>query len=242
MESRTYREQETIVLRDGLSSIPASERARVMAVVPGPARARPLPARSLVRVPRQARAVATVHAILDAATSVVGEDGAHFTVDRVAEVARIQSGSLYHYFGKREMILTGVLERAALELQELLRRILEAQRPPVSSERRRVGLEALASALEPYAPVLSAFQYETTPLVRERMREFETRVRECLQGLATEEQSQGRGPEDPARFVAFEGISLAVLRWVAERPPFVSRASLVDTLEALHRGMTLAAS
>jgi len=58
------------------------------------------------RNPKQARAQATVGAVLEAAFQILEEDGeARLTTNLIAERAGVSIGTLYQYFEDREAIL-----------------------------------------------------------------------------------------------------------------------------------------
>ena len=64
--------------------------------------------------PRQARAVATVTAILDAAARILSEDSyAAASTNRIAERAGVSIGSLYEYFPGKEAIFAQLRRREA---------------------------------------------------------------------------------------------------------------------------------
>jgi AcrR family transcriptional regulator len=71
--------------------------------------------------PRQARAEATVEAILEAATRIFSEghfDG--FNTNRVAEIAGVSIGSLYQYFPSKEALTAALIERAQKSLADAI--------------------------------------------------------------------------------------------------------------------------
>jgi AcrR family transcriptional regulator len=64
------------------------------------------------RAPRQKRSRATYDAIVEAAARVFAESGlAAATTARIAEVAGVSPGSMYHYFPSKESLVTAVFER-----------------------------------------------------------------------------------------------------------------------------------
>lgn len=117
------------------------------------------PAASPRKVPLQARAQATVTAILEATLQVLGEDGAAITTTRVAEVAGVSVGTLYQYFPNREAMLHALFaehlevaartvedaagdgsEPLAVVVERVVRAVLavKAARAPVSERLQRV--------------------------------------------------------------------------------------------------------
>ncbi|UOA25675.1 TetR/AcrR family transcriptional regulator [Pseudosulfitobacter sp. DSM 107133] len=73
------------------------------------------------KTPKQARAKASVEAILQGAAHILQTGGLdHLTTNRVAEVAGVSIGTLYQYFPSKDAILTQLIrEKRALLLQEL---------------------------------------------------------------------------------------------------------------------------
>jgi AcrR family transcriptional regulator len=66
------------------------------------------------RTPRQARARATVDAILVAAAHILRSDGIErLTTNRVARVAGVSVGSLYQYFPNKQALVDALRERYA---------------------------------------------------------------------------------------------------------------------------------
>jgi AcrR family transcriptional regulator len=96
--------------------------------------------------PSQARAVALIDAILDAAIQVLMAEGAHrFTTARVAERAGVSVGSLYQYFPNKAAILFRLQSDEWRRTTALLRSILEdTDRPPL--ERVRILAHAFIAS------------------------------------------------------------------------------------------------
>ncbi|MDE0366729.1 MAG: TetR/AcrR family transcriptional regulator [Gammaproteobacteria bacterium] len=82
---------------------------------------------SLRKRPRQARAIATVDAILDAAARILTEDGyAAASTNRIAERAGVSIGSLYEYFPGKEAIFAELRRR---EGHKFYRELIAQPRP-----------------------------------------------------------------------------------------------------------------
>ncbi|MFK7915743.1 MAG: TetR/AcrR family transcriptional regulator [Pseudomonadales bacterium] len=84
------------------------------------------PAEALYRLrkqPRQARAKATVQAVLDASARILVEVGyAGANTNRIAEIAGISIGSLYEYFPGKEAIFAELRRREGLKTYQQLMR------------------------------------------------------------------------------------------------------------------------
>ncbi len=77
------------------------------------------------RNPKQARAQATVGAVLEAAFQILEEDGeARLTTNLIAERAGVSIGTLYQYFEDREAILAAMGQRQAEATRERITSII----------------------------------------------------------------------------------------------------------------------
>lgn len=77
------------------------------------------------RNPKQARARATVDAILEAAFQILESDGlTHLTTSRIADRAGVSIGTLYQYFPDREAILLEMGQRHSDAMREKITSIL----------------------------------------------------------------------------------------------------------------------
>ena len=73
------------------------------------------------KLPRQARAQATVDAILDATAHILVRGGvAAVNTNRVADAAGVSIGSLYQYFPGKDALLTALRRRHCEEMRSLL--------------------------------------------------------------------------------------------------------------------------
>jgi AcrR family transcriptional regulator len=92
------------------------------------------PALSLRNVPIQARSRQRLAAVLDAAETVLAEEGVDaFTTNRVAEVAGIPVGSVYRFFAAKEAIVEALAMRFWAEFAELVSAVAESdERDPLS--------------------------------------------------------------------------------------------------------------
>ena len=84
--------------------------------------------------PRQARAVATIEAILEAAAQILQKEGEEaLTTAKVADRAGVSIGSLYQYFPNKEAVLLALIRREREAIgAEVARKIAESE--PKSGE------------------------------------------------------------------------------------------------------------
>lgn len=122
-----------------------------------------LPLSSLLKVPRQRRSVEMIHLILDAAIRVLQDEGIiGFNTNRVAEVAGVSVGTLYQYFGNKEMLVAGIVERGVLDSEVLLRENLLVMGDAGPRRVIEAGLRGILAQLQPYR-VLLAEVFQVTP-------------------------------------------------------------------------------
>lgn len=89
------------------------------------------------KLPRQRRAIATVDALLEAATYILAKQGlAGFTANKVAEKAGVNIASLYQYFPNKEALLFHIVQQTWARQLERLAPIL-ARPDPNHAEKLR---------------------------------------------------------------------------------------------------------
>jgi len=72
----------------------------------------PKPNISPKKLPRQRRAIATVDALIEAATYILAREGlAGYTANKVAEKAGVNIASLYQYFPNKEALLFHIVQQ-----------------------------------------------------------------------------------------------------------------------------------
>jgi AcrR family transcriptional regulator len=104
------------------------------------------------KVPRQARSLATVDVILDAAALLLVDEGYdQATTNRIAERAGVSIGSLYQYFPNRESVISAVAHRLKDRIATpLWRAMSEKPEPDLRSQITgglRTSIASHASAL-----------------------------------------------------------------------------------------------
>ncbi len=190
-----------------------------------------LPVNALLKVPRQARSITTVVAILDAAVLVLNQgDPAHFTTNRVAKVAGVSVGTLYQYFASKDALLAGVLERGLLHLEDTLYGVA-APAGTSLEDVLSVTLTRVVAGLEPFGPLL-AVMLSTSPMlsVNGIFPLLEPRLTSAVHRvLLTRPDVRVEGGA-AAFYVAMNSTIMVALRWLVERPGWLSRDELVGAL------------
>ncbi|WP_433566829.1 TetR/AcrR family transcriptional regulator [Nocardia sp. CA-151230] len=152
------------------------------------------------KTPRQQRSEFTFDAILDAAARLFQQHGyAATTTNKVAELAGVSIGTLYHYIPNKDALLYALAERhlrdgAAELLSEAAQ--LRSEQPSLAETVRR--LITAVTRLHTTAPHMHRLLYEQaprTPASTEKLKQFE----QLLAGEVTFHLSRlGVGGTDPA--------------------------------------------
>lgn len=100
--------------------------------------------------PKQARAKATVAAILQGTARILERDGLDkFNTNRVAEVAGVSIGTLYQYFPSKEAILTEIIRQKRAQLLDgLTAAIQDMQQETLEETLSKLIRAAIAHQLE----------------------------------------------------------------------------------------------
>ncbi|MDH5675578.1 MAG: TetR/AcrR family transcriptional regulator [Myxococcales bacterium] len=108
---------------------------------------RAIPTTNPRRRPRQARAQATVDAIVKATAQVlVGLGYDRASTNRIAQTAGVSIGSLYQYFPSKEALVANLVESHREQMDQVLRERLAGPRPGGLEARARRLTAALVAA------------------------------------------------------------------------------------------------
>jgi len=144
------------------------------------------------KLPRQARAKATVDAILTAAAQVLVSRGyEEATTARIAEQAGVSIGSLYQYFSNKESLIAALIEQHADALVASLRDVLEYSKRPTLADSVRAAIDVTFSAHR-IDPALHKILHEQVPRVgrlakaMDAGREITEAIESCLRAHTDE--------------------------------------------------------
>jgi AcrR family transcriptional regulator len=150
--------------------------------------------------PSQARAKATVEAILTAAAQVLiaqGYEGA--TTARIAERAGVSIGSLYQYFPNKEALVAALIEHHAEEIVAVLEQALGDPEPASLEAGIRAFMRAGISAHR-LDPKLHKILNEQVPRVGHLAKVMDTsrRVTEAIEAFLRRHRAEVKPKRDPA--------------------------------------------
>jgi AcrR family transcriptional regulator len=200
-----------------------------------PARLPLKPRGSLRKTPRQARARATVAAIVEAAARILAESGPRaVTTNRIAARAGVSIGSLYQYFPNRSAVLRALIERELAKAEAARPAAIDDGTLPLASRVRAVvGWQLAVHAANPaLSKGLTRLVGEALPR-EERVRlaaARHARVRETIRSLL------GPGARRDVGTVALVvDTSLAALTdaFTARRAERLSEPTLADEIALL---------
>jgi AcrR family transcriptional regulator len=187
--------------------------------------------------PRQARAQATVNAVLEATVQVLEREGVDAaTTTRIAEVAGVSVGTLYQYFSHRDAILNALQDREFERALALIQNVLSdgnLERTPRETVTAIVrGLAALYASCPGLHRVLAIEGLRVAKA--ERVYAFDMRVVAIIRHfLAATHAPVRRKNVEAAAFVVFQSVRATMLATLLERPPGLSEPELVDELADL---------
>lgn len=186
------------------------------------------------KMPRQARALATVNAILEATVQVLDREGLDAaSTTRIAEVAGVSVGSLYQYFSHRDAILDALQDRefdlAIGLMQEVLADDNQTKTPLETVTAVVRGLARLYAASPGLHRVLAI---EGLRVARaDRVHAFDMRVLAIIRRfLAASRAPMRRANVEAAAFVAFHSVRATMLANLLQHPPTIGDAALVEEL------------
>jgi AcrR family transcriptional regulator len=184
--------------------------------------------------PRQARAQATVHAILEATVQILDGEGLEAaTTTRIAEVAGVSIGSLYQYFSHRDAILNALqdreFDRALGFMQEVL---AEGNLEKTPRETVTAVVRGLARLYEQAPGLHRVLAIEGLRVAHaDRVHAFDLRVVGIIRHfLAATAAPIRRRDLEAAAFVAFQSVRATMLASLLERPPGLGAAALEGEL------------
>jgi AcrR family transcriptional regulator len=195
------------------------------------------PSGEVRKQPRQARAQATVGAILEAMVQILDREGLEAaTMARIAEVAGVSVGSIYQYFSHRDAILNALqdreFERSLKLVQEMLADGNLGQSPEQTVTAVVRGLAVIYRSCPGLHRVLAMEGLRVAKA--DRVHAFDLRVLEIVRHfLRASSAPLRRTAIDAAAFVALQSVRATMLAWMLERPPGFDEETLIQEVTDL---------
>ncbi|MBX3214295.1 MAG: TetR family transcriptional regulator [Labilithrix sp.] len=184
--------------------------------------------------PRQARGQATIDAILEATIRILERESLeHATTTRIAEIAGVSVGTLYHHFEDRDAILHALQEREFARALAMMQDVLSQENlgaaPRETVERVVRGLATLYESSPALHRVLAIEGLRVANA--ERVHAFDLRVIDVVRGFLLQSREHLRAPDaSAAAFVAYQSVRATMLASLLERPPGLDLDTLVGQL------------
>ncbi|MAQ16019.1 MAG: hypothetical protein CMN30_14675 [Sandaracinus sp.] len=185
------------------------------------------------KVPKQARSRATFDAIVEACARLLVERGYRaLTTNHIAETAGVSIGSLYEYFGDKDVVVYEVVRRTAVGFSEdAARPVSTLQGVPVAAG-VRAWLGALLEAIRSREPLMRAIAADVPAHLRDpHIREAWERhlaIARAAYRLAGDQVREDRAEE--VSFLVVTLVDAALTRLVLDPPPDVDEATVLDEL------------
>jgi AcrR family transcriptional regulator len=177
--------------------------------------------------PKQARAQATVTALLDATARVLVEEGYDSaTTNRIAEVAGVSIGSLYQYFPNKESLVAALVERHEGDMLELLsRHVAELDQAPLEDAvRSYVGAMMAVHARSPQLHRVLTATYDLS-----RPRPLHARVEAIVRGYLDRHAARLRPASvDQAAFILMTSVEAVTHGALLYRPELLAEDSFTE--------------
>jgi AcrR family transcriptional regulator len=185
--------------------------------------------------PRQARASATVEAVLAAAAEVFeGEGFAAANVNKIAARAGVSVGSLYQYYPSKEALLVALIERhTEASLSALEHALAQTRSLPLDAAVRHV-VRAMVDAHRAPLHQLLARELDEMGRLDPVQQAIDARAGRAVSAFLSARRRQIRVPDrDFAAFLLVRAVDLLTHAVVADRPRVLAGELLVDELSAL---------
>ncbi|MBJ7328284.1 MAG: TetR/AcrR family transcriptional regulator [Solirubrobacteraceae bacterium] len=185
------------------------------------------------RIPQQERSREMVDRLLDAAASVLAEDGyQRASTNRIAEAAGVSPGSLYRYFDDKDAIVTALGHRLVEDFATAITPALRAATLRPRDEAIRLMSGAVLDALESHAPLLRAIVDRVPPDEQaDALREVQSRIFDATYALlAVHSQADDPAQLEAAAWMIVQSSQHLSVRWVLDAPG-IPREAMIDGLE-----------
>jgi len=187
--------------------------------------------------PLQARSRVTVDAILEAAIRILEKEGLEAaTTTRIAELAGVSVGTLYHHFADRDAIVHALQDREFARALEMMAAVLSSEN--LGSAPRETVVKVVRGLAQLYEVSPGLHRVLAIEGLRVasagRVEAFDVRVIAIIRSFLTASRPILRVEDvEAASFVAYQAVRATMLAYLLERPPGLDLERLVAQLADL---------
>ncbi|MHB1846660.1 MAG: TetR/AcrR family transcriptional regulator [Deltaproteobacteria bacterium] len=188
------------------------------------------------KAPRQARAQATVEAILQAATRILVQEGLEAaTTNRIAELAGVSVGSFYQYFPSKEAVIFALVERHVERMQRQLEEMTTAVTDAPLEELVPTYVKAMLSAHRVDHKLHRVFSEQLPKLAGREVFQRWFEEGQALVRAALERHRERLRPADldMAAFLLLHAVDAITHAVTIFKPRYLDRAALADEISTL---------
>lgn len=185
----------------------------------------------LKKVPRQARARATVDAVVEAAARILATQGhAALTVERLVTVSGVSVGSIYEYFPDKQTIVAEVVRRLLAEISSELAEGAAAAARSTPEVALRAWVRVMFDVVKKRRGLVRVLSHEVSFLGEiDEVRRFPLVLLELVRGSPPTLKDLPYVTE-ASMFLLTVMVRSAVLEAVIDRPGHLEAADVEETL------------
>jgi AcrR family transcriptional regulator len=186
--------------------------------------------------PKQARARATIEAILAAAAQILVQDGFEAaTTNSIAQRAGVSVGSLYQYFPSKEAVIFALVERHVGKMQRQLEEVIAEYGEAPLEEIVPTYVKAMLAAHRVEPRLHRVFSEQLPKLAgRDALMRWSEDAERVVRGVLYQHRDRLR-PRDleMAAFLLLHAVDAITHALVIFRPRYLEREALADEISEL---------
>jgi AcrR family transcriptional regulator len=186
--------------------------------------------------PKQARARATIEAILAAAAQILVQDGFEAaTTNSIAQRAGVSVGSLYQYFPSKEAVIFALVERHVGKMQRQLEEVIAEYSEAPLEEIVPTYVKAMLAAHRVEPRLHRVFSEQLPKLAgRDALMRWSEDAERVVRGVLYQHRDRLR-PRDleMAAFLLLHAVDAITHALVIFRPRYLEREALADEISEL---------
>jgi AcrR family transcriptional regulator len=186
--------------------------------------------------PKQARARATIEAILAAAAQILVQDGLEAaTTNCIAQRAGVSVGSLYQYFPSKEAVIFALVERHIQKMQRQLEDVIAQHGEAPLEEIVPIYVKAMLAAHRVEPRLHRVFSEQLPKLAgRDALMRWSEETERMIRGVLHEHRDRLRPTDlEMASFLLLHAVEAITHASVILRPRYLEREALAEEISEL---------